>query len=48
MCRLDRPGLVHHLLSDARYALVGAGREPLTPEEVELLGPLAERIPLFG
>ena len=33
---------------DVRYALVGTGREPLTAEETALLGPDAERLPLFG
>jgi uncharacterized protein (TIGR03083 family) len=33
---------------DVRYALVGTGREPLTADETALLGPDAERLPLFG
>jgi hypothetical protein len=33
---------------DVRYALVGTGREPLTVEESALLGPAADRLPLFG
>lgn len=36
------------ITDDVRYALVGTGREPLTPAEREQLGPAAERIPLFG
>ena len=33
---------------DATYALKGTGRLPLTGEERDALGPLAERFPLFG
>jgi hypothetical protein len=33
---------------DVRYALVGTGRERLTVEESALLGPGADRLPLFG
>jgi len=33
---------------DARYALVGTGREPLSADEATQLGPLAARFPVFG
>jgi hypothetical protein len=33
---------------DTTYALKGTGRLPLTGEERDALGPLAERFPLFG
>jgi hypothetical protein len=33
---------------DARYALVGTGRSPLTDSEREALGGLVDRLPLFG
>ena len=33
---------------DVRYALVGTGRAALSDHEREALGPLAERLPLFG
>ncbi len=33
---------------DARYALVGTGRAPLADDERAALGPLADRLPLFG
>jgi hypothetical protein len=33
---------------DATYALKGTGRLPLSGEERDALGPLAERFPLFG
>jgi hypothetical protein len=36
------------LEDDVRYALVGAGREPLNERERELLGTDATRLPLFG
>ncbi len=36
-------------IADAsRYALIGTGREPLTHEEADELGPAAKRLPLFG
>jgi hypothetical protein len=36
------------IADDVRYALVGTGRERLTPEESAVLGPAAKRLPLFG
>lgn len=41
-------GSVSPLDDDVRYALVGTGREPLTAHETTLLGPAADRLPLFG
>ena len=33
---------------DTRYALVGTGRAPLTDAERRAIGPLSDRLPLFG
>lgn len=34
-------------VDDVRFALVGTGRAPLNDDELRLLGPLAEKFPLF-
>lgn len=41
-------GRVLPIDSPTRYALIGTGRAPLTPEESELLGADGSRLPLFG
>jgi len=35
-------------IDDVRFALVGTGRAPLNDKEREILGPLAEKFPLFS
>jgi uncharacterized protein (TIGR03083 family) len=42
---LGQPGPID---DDARYALVGTGRSPLTDSERQALGGLVDRLPLFG